>query len=296
MEERRRGCFVATEAPSPFLGLVAIAVLPPSGLLCCRRGARRDVSPPSCFVAKLLRCRSSLLHRRRSSLLHRRRSSPTSYPLSPGKILCSFESGYGFDSDDELQRLIKIEKLPPSCRRFIRVTIPEETWQIVLWWWRNYGGRHWILLLLKGVQFHSLMWRNKNLLCQGGQGQEQEQLRLVFVFECWMICFVMDNLNFIEKVVSSGSRAVHCCDSTLFLKQNHILRGITFSREVKMLWDLNWVKDGYMYNMLCLLYLHMAANLCERFEQRRHVLSWPKTLVNKWFNIKCKTNNFQADE
>ncbi|XP_072065665.1 uncharacterized protein [Arachis hypogaea] len=68
-------------------------------------------------------------------------------------------------------------QLPPSCRRFIRVTVPEETWQIVLWWWRNYGGRHWILLLLKGVQFHSLMWRNKNLLCQGGQGQEQEQLK-----------------------------------------------------------------------------------------------------------------------
>ncbi|XLU57512.1 hypothetical protein S245_052160, partial [Arachis hypogaea] len=64
--------------------------------------------------------------------------------------------------------------------RFIRVTIPEETWQIVLWWWRNYGGRHWILLLLKGAQFHSLMWRNKNLLCQGGQGQEQEQLRQTF--------------------------------------------------------------------------------------------------------------------
>ncbi|RYR14538.1 hypothetical protein Ahy_B04g071136 [Arachis hypogaea] len=79
-------------------------------------------------------------------------------------------------------------QLPPSCRRFIRVTIPEETWQIVLWWWRNYGGRHWILLLLKGVQFHSLMWRNKNLLCQGGQGQEQEQLRYVF-FQFIMIKF-----------------------------------------------------------------------------------------------------------
>ncbi|XP_025633596.2 uncharacterized protein [Arachis hypogaea] len=101
-------------------------------------------------------------------------------------------------------------QLPPSCRRFIRVTVPEETWQIVLWWWRNYGGRHWILLLLKGVQFHSLMWRNKNLLCQGGQGQEQEQLK-----------------------------------------------------------QLTSVKVK---------------------------LSWPKTLVNKWFNIKCKTDNFQADD
>ncbi|XP_052107908.1 uncharacterized protein LOC127740655 isoform X2 [Arachis duranensis] len=39
-------------------------------------------------------------------------------------------------------------------------------------------------------------------------------------------------------------RAVHCCDNILSLKQNHISRGITFSREVKMLWDLNWVKDG----------------------------------------------------
>ncbi|KAL4338058.1 hypothetical protein AHAS_Ahas12G0172200 [Arachis hypogaea] len=83
-------------------------------------------------------------------------------------------------------------QLPPSCRRFIRVTVPEETWQIVLWWWRNYGGRHWILLLLKGVQFHSLMWRNKNLLCQGGQGQEQEQLKYVF-FQFIMIKFQYKN-------------------------------------------------------------------------------------------------------
>ncbi|XP_025629896.1 uncharacterized protein [Arachis hypogaea] len=75
-------------------------------------------------------------------------------------------------------------QLPLSCRRFIRVTIPEDTGQIVLWWWRNYGGRHWILLLLKVVQFHSLMWRNKNLLCQGGQGQEQEQLRYVIGEHC----------------------------------------------------------------------------------------------------------------
>ncbi|RYR25673.1 hypothetical protein Ahy_B02g059587 [Arachis hypogaea] len=54
----------------------------------------------------------------------------------------------------------------------------------------------------------------------------------------------LDNSSFVEKVVPSGSRAVHCCDNSLFLKQNHISRGITFSREVKILWDLNWVKDG----------------------------------------------------
>ncbi|QHO07722.1 uncharacterized protein DS421_14g466210 [Arachis hypogaea] len=75
-------------------------------------------------------------------------------------------------------------QLPLSYRRFIRVTVQEETWQMMLWWWRNYGGRHWILLLLKGVQFHSLMWRNKNLLCQGGQGQKQEQLRPCNCYIC----------------------------------------------------------------------------------------------------------------
>ncbi|XLS93695.1 hypothetical protein HN51_069703, partial [Arachis hypogaea] len=39
-----------------------------------------------------------------------------------------------------------------------------------------------------------------------------------------------------------------------------------------------------------------VANLHERFDQHRHVLSWPKTLVNKWLNIKCKTDNFQAND
>ncbi|XLT10320.1 hypothetical protein HN51_056113 [Arachis hypogaea] len=59
MEERRRGCFVATEAPSPLLGLVAIAVLPPSG--CCAAAEelegmsrrRRALSPSCCVAAHL---------------------------------------------------------------------------------------------------------------------------------------------------------------------------------------------------------------------------------------------------
>ncbi|KAL1312185.1 hypothetical protein HN51_038784 [Arachis hypogaea] len=29
---------------------------------------------------------------------------------------------------------------------------------------------------------------------------------------------------------------------------------------------------------------------------KKSKLSWPKTLVKKWFNIKCKTDNFQADD
>ncbi|RYR49249.1 hypothetical protein Ahy_A07g035619 [Arachis hypogaea] len=33
-----------------------------------------------------------------------------------------------------------------------------------------------------------------------------------------------------------------------------------------------------------------------RARTRATKLSWPKTLVNKWFNIKCKTDNFQADD
>ncbi|RYR30696.1 hypothetical protein Ahy_B01g055449 [Arachis hypogaea] len=88
MEERRRGCFVATEAPPPLLGLVAIAVLPSSD--CCAAAEevegmsrrRRALSPSRCLAAH-----------------HHRR------------ILChQFKGGYGFDSNDELQRLIKIEK------------------------------------------------------------------------------------------------------------------------------------------------------------------------------------------
>ncbi|XP_020968084.1 uncharacterized protein LOC110267245 isoform X2 [Arachis ipaensis] len=59
MEERRRGCSVATEAPSPLLGLVAIAVLPPSG--CCAAAeelegmsrCRRALSPSCCVAAHL---------------------------------------------------------------------------------------------------------------------------------------------------------------------------------------------------------------------------------------------------
>ncbi|XLS90140.1 hypothetical protein HN51_066148 [Arachis hypogaea] len=56
MEERRMGCSVATEAPSPLLGLVAIAVLPSSG--CCAAAEelegmsrRRRALSPSCCVA-----------------------------------------------------------------------------------------------------------------------------------------------------------------------------------------------------------------------------------------------------
>ncbi|XLT13941.1 hypothetical protein HN51_059631 [Arachis hypogaea] len=76
MEERRRGCSVANEAPPPLLGLVAIAVLPPSG-----------------SVAKPLR--------HRSSLLHRRRPSPSSYPLSPALLIrCELQKDLNVSVDD----------------------------------------------------------------------------------------------------------------------------------------------------------------------------------------------------
>ncbi|RYR15582.1 hypothetical protein Ahy_B04g072417 [Arachis hypogaea] len=70
MEERRRGCLVATETPPPLLGLVAFAVLPPSS--CCSAAKELEGSTP---------CHQ-------------------------------FEGMYDFDSDDELQWLIKIEKGP----------------------------------------------------------------------------------------------------------------------------------------------------------------------------------------
>ncbi|XP_020969209.1 uncharacterized protein LOC107622156 [Arachis ipaensis] len=112
MEERKMRCSVATEAPPPLLRLVSVIVLPPSGfcapaeelegrkqgcitafVLC--RGAAVDWSSPlsCCTVSKLLRHRSSL---------HCHCSTPSSYPLSPGV--------YDFDSDDELQWLIEIQK------------------------------------------------------------------------------------------------------------------------------------------------------------------------------------------
>ncbi|XP_020973230.1 uncharacterized protein LOC110269683 [Arachis ipaensis] len=93
MEERKRRCSVATEAPPPLLELVLVIVLPPSSfcapaeelegrkqgciatfVLC--RGAAVDWSSPlsCCTVFKLLRRRSSL---------HCHCSTPSSYPLSP---------------------------------------------------------------------------------------------------------------------------------------------------------------------------------------------------------------------
>ncbi|XP_020963526.1 uncharacterized protein LOC110265096 [Arachis ipaensis] len=93
MEERKRRCSVAAGAPPPLLGLVSVAVLPPSGfcapteeiegrkegciaafVLC--RGAAVDWSSPlsCCTVSKPLRRRSSL---------HYHCSTPSSYPLSP---------------------------------------------------------------------------------------------------------------------------------------------------------------------------------------------------------------------
>ncbi|XLR45907.1 hypothetical protein S83_030567 [Arachis hypogaea] len=97
MEERRRGCSVATEIPPLLLGFVAIAVLPPSG--CCAAAeeleemSRRHhaLSPSRCVVTHLFFTIAAHHHRR---------------------ILChQFEGGHGFDNDDELQWLIEIEKV-----------------------------------------------------------------------------------------------------------------------------------------------------------------------------------------
>ncbi|QHO50035.1 uncharacterized protein DS421_1g19160 [Arachis hypogaea] len=93
MEERKRRCFVAAETPPPLLGLVSVAVLPPSGFcapaeelegrkdgciaafVLCRGAAVNWSSPLSC-------CTTSKPLRRRSSL-HYHCSTPSSYPLSP---------------------------------------------------------------------------------------------------------------------------------------------------------------------------------------------------------------------
>ncbi|XLS80784.1 hypothetical protein HN51_046615 [Arachis hypogaea] len=95
MKERRRGCSVATEAPPPLLGLVAIAVLPLLG--CC--AATEELEGMSCRRRALSLSRCVAAHHHRCILCHH------------------FESGYGFDSDDELQRLIKIEKIKVSSKQ-----------------------------------------------------------------------------------------------------------------------------------------------------------------------------------
>ncbi|RYR42476.1 hypothetical protein Ahy_A08g038957 isoform C [Arachis hypogaea] len=113
MEERKRRCSVAAETPPPLLGLVSVAVLPPSGF--CAPAEELEGRKDGCIAAFVL-CRSAAVNwssplsccttskplRRRSSL-HCHCSTPSSYPLSPGV--------YDFDSDDELQWLIEIQKI-----------------------------------------------------------------------------------------------------------------------------------------------------------------------------------------
>ncbi|XP_072088442.1 uncharacterized protein [Arachis hypogaea] len=96
MEERKRRCFVAAETPPPLLGLVSVAVLPPSGFCAPAEEleGRKDGSaapPPSRCVAAHLFTITAQHHRR---------------------ILChQFKGVYDFDSDDELQWLIEIQKV-----------------------------------------------------------------------------------------------------------------------------------------------------------------------------------------
>ncbi|XP_072058313.1 uncharacterized protein [Arachis hypogaea] len=83
MEERKRRCSVAAETPPPLLGLVSVVVLPPSGF--------SAAPPPSRCVAAHLFTVTAQHHRR---------------------ILChQFKGVYDFDSDDELQWLIEIQKV-----------------------------------------------------------------------------------------------------------------------------------------------------------------------------------------
>ncbi|XLU35221.1 hypothetical protein S245_071287, partial [Arachis hypogaea] len=133
-------------------------------------------------------------------------------------ILChQFESGYGFDSDDELQRLIKIEKLDAAATKLQKV-------------YKSYRTRR--NLADCAVVVEELWWKTLDFATLKRSS--------VSFFD-------------VEKQESAVSRWA---------------RARTRAAKV--------------------------ANLRERFEQHRHVLSWPKTLVNKWFNIKCKTDNFQG--
>ncbi|XLU67357.1 hypothetical protein S245_026410, partial [Arachis hypogaea] len=93
MEERKRRCSVAAETPPPLLGLVSVAVLPPSGF--CAPAEELEGRKDGCIAAFVL-CRSAAVNwssplsccttskplRRRSSL-HCHCSTPSSYPLSP---------------------------------------------------------------------------------------------------------------------------------------------------------------------------------------------------------------------
>ncbi|XLU18917.1 hypothetical protein S245_054983, partial [Arachis hypogaea] len=126
-----------------------------------------------------------------------------------------FESGYGFDNDDELQRLIKIEKLDAAATKLQKV-------------YRSYRTRR--NLADCAVVVEELWWKALDFAALKRSS--------VSFFD-------------VEKQKSAVSRWARAR-----------------TRAAKPL--------------LTLLYLVK--------------LSWPKTLVNKWFNIKCKTDNFQADD
>ncbi|RYR73975.1 hypothetical protein Ahy_A02g008558 [Arachis hypogaea] len=111
MEERRKGCSVAAEAPPPLLGLVVVAVLPPPG--CCiatedleGMSRRRCALSPRCHRLELA---AELLHRLQAVASPLISSSPSplitmvvsSVTRGFWVLILDIKSGHGFVVGDE---------------------------------------------------------------------------------------------------------------------------------------------------------------------------------------------------
>ncbi|XLT05751.1 hypothetical protein HN51_044500 [Arachis hypogaea] len=133
MEERRRGCSVATEAPSPLLGLVDIVVLPPSG--CCAAAEElegmsrhRRALPPSCCVAAHLFFTVAAHHQRRI-LCHQVKFSVL-YPPFLAHSLTRFHFSVRNELDAVATKLQKVNKSYRTRRNLADCAVVVEE----LWW------------------------------------------------------------------------------------------------------------------------------------------------------------------
>ncbi|RYQ95334.1 hypothetical protein Ahy_B08g090531 [Arachis hypogaea] len=129
------------------LGLVASP-------FCHRRAAVLPPRSSKCCLAAVVLCRQAVALPLISS--------------SPLPLVTSVVSSVTSELDAAATKLQKVYKSYHTRRNLANcVVVVEELWLVF----------HENMPFFVGVQFHSLIWRNKNLLCQGGQGQEQEQLR-----------------------------------------------------------------------------------------------------------------------